>query len=197
MEKRRNGVISENARARKGIMKYQQYKDFNNVSKGRIFLNKELLPKWAYRCPDGSDVLFVGVHKYWNYQPYWDNPGKLCNYYTMDTHPGSGDQPSPDYNMSIESCDSLASDRFQQIIMIGVFEYLDHFDQAVKQIHRMLKTGGVFILAATGKGEYPDNRGMDKQEVYDRVKPLRILEHYDIYEGKDEPNSVVVVAEKI
>lgn len=178
-------------------MKYQQYQDFNNVSKGRIFLNKELLPKWAYRCPDGSNVLFVGQHRYWSYQSFWDSPAKLCNFFTLDTHPGDDNQPKPDFNMSIESCDNLESDYFQQIIMIGVFEYLDHFDLAVKQIHRMLKVGGVFILAATGRGEYPDSRGMDKQEVYDRVKPLRIIEQHNIYEGKDEPNSVIVIAEKI
>lgn len=178
-------------------MKYQAYKDFNNVSKGRLFINKELLPKWSYRCPDGSDVLFVGVHKYWNYQSFYDSPAKLCNFFTMDTHPGSDDQPEPDYNMSIESCNDLESDRFQQVVMIGVFEYLDHFDEAVKQINRILKVGGQAIFAFTAKGEYPDSRGMDKQEVYDRLKPLRILEQYNIYENKEEPNSVVVVAEKI
>jgi SAM-dependent methyltransferase len=177
--------------------KLQAYKDFNNVSKGRLFLNKELLPKWAFRCPDGSDVLFVGCHKYWQYQCFWDNPAKLCNFYTIDTHPGGGDQPTPDYNMSVESCSDLQGDRFQQVVMIGVYEYLDHFDEAVKQIHRILKVGGQAIFAFTGRGEYPDSRGMDKQEVYDRLKPLRILEQYNIYEGKDEPNSVVIVAEKI
>lgn len=175
----------------------QKYKDFGNVSKGRLFLNKELLPKWAFRCPDGSDVLFVGVHKYWDYSSFWNNPAKLCNFFTMDTHPGGGDQPAPDYNLSIETCDELTADRFQQVVMIGVFEYLDHFNEAVKQITRILKTGGQAIFAFTGKGEYDDNRGMDKQEVYDRLKPLRILEHYDIYEGGGEPNSVVVVAEKL
>lgn len=179
------------------MKKLQQYKDFGNVSKGRIFLNKELLPKWAFRCPDGSDVLFVGCHAYWNYQPFWDNPAKLCNFYTIDINPGSDNYPIPDYNMSIESCSELQGDRFQQVVMIGVFEYLDHFEKAVEQIRRILKVGGVAIFAFTGKGEYSDSRGMDKQEVYDRLKPLRILEEYSIYEDKDEPNSVVVVAEKI
>lgn len=178
-------------------MKLQQYKDFNNVSKGRLFLNQELLPKWAFRCPDGSDVLFVGVHKYWNYQPFWDNPAKLCNFYTIDTHPGGGDQPAPDYNMSIESCSELEGDRFQQVIMIGVFEYLDHFDDmAMPQIVRILKKGGQAIFAFTGKGEYDDNRGMALEDVASRLSPLEIKEIYLTYEGKEKPNSVMVVAEK-
>lgn len=174
----------------------QKYKDFSNVSKGRLFLNKELLPRWAFRCADGSDILFVGVHKYWDYSSFWNNPAKLCNFFTMDTHPGGGDQPAPDYNMSIETCDALESNRFQQVVMIGVFEYLDHPELAYEQIKRILKPGGVAIIAFTGKGEYPDNRGMDKKEVYDLL-PLRILEEYCLYEGTGEPNSVVVVAEKI
>jgi SAM-dependent methyltransferase len=177
-------------------MKLQQYKDFSNISKGREFLNKELLPKYAFRCPDGSDVLFVGCHKYWDYRPFWDNPAKLCTLYTIDPNPGGVDYPVPDYNLSIETCDSLESNRFQQIIMIGVFEYLDHPDQAYAQINRMLKPGGVAIIAFTGKGEYPDNRGMDKAEVYELIRPLRVIEEYCMYQDGGEPNSVIVVAEK-
>ncbi len=186
------------------MIREQAYKDFNNVSKGRLFLNKTLLPRLAFSCPDGSDILFVGSHRYWDYKSLWNNPAKLCNFYTLDIHPGSGETqedenyyPKPDYNASIESCSELEGDRFQQVVMIGVFEYLDHFDEAVKQINRILKVGGQAIFAFTAKGEYPDSRGMDKQEVYDRLKPLRILEEYCIYEGKEEPNSLVVVAEKI
>jgi SAM-dependent methyltransferase len=179
-------------------MKYQQYNDFNNVSKGRLFLNKTLLPKYAFSCPDGSDILFVGCHKYWNYQSLWDNPAKLCNFFTLDKNPGGDDYPIPDYNMSIESCDTLESNRFQQVIMIGVFEYLDHSDKAFEQIHRILKPGGVAIFAFTGKSEYDDSRGMDKAEVFERLKPLRIIEEYLIYDKKEgEPNSVIVVAEKL
>jgi SAM-dependent methyltransferase len=175
----------------------QKYKDFGNVSKGRIFLNKELLLKWAFRCPDGSDVLFVGVHKYWDYSPFWNNPAKLCNFFTLDNHPGGGDQPVPDYNMSIEDCSGLEANRFQQVIMIGVFEYLDHPEKAFAEIYRILKPGGIAIIAMTGKGEYNDNRGMDKAEVFERLKPLRIIEEYPIYEDNGEPRSVTVVAEKV
>ena len=180
------------------MIRVQQYKNFGNVSKGRLFLNKELLPRWAMKCPDGSDILFVGEHKYWCYHSLFNNPAKLCNFFTLDTHPGGGDQPVPDYNMSIETCDALESDRFTMVIMIGVFEYLDHFsDMAVPQINRILKKGGVAIFAMTGKGEYDDNRGMADFDVYDRLKPLRVIENYSIYENSDKPNSVVAVAEKI
>lgn len=174
----------------------QKYKDFNTTTKGRLFLNKELLPRYAFKCPDGSDVLFVGVHKYWDYAPFWNNPAKLCNFYTLDYNEGGGDQPVPDYIMNIEET-TLESNRFQQIIMIGVFEYLRNPDKAFKEIHRLLKPGGVAIFAFTGKAEYPDERGMDIKEVFDRLKPLRVIEEYLIYEEKEEPNSVTVVAEKI
>lgn len=185
----------------------QGYKDFNNVSKGRMFLNKVLLPRYAFSCPDGSDILFVGSHRYWDYASFWNNPAKLCNFYTIDIHPGSGETPAdenyypkPDYNMNIETCDELESNRFQQIIMIGVFEYLDHFsDKAVPQIQRMLKPGGLAIFAFTAKGEYPDNRGMGEEEVYERVKPLKVMETHSVYdkETNEKPNSLIVVAKKV
>lgn len=181
------------------LIRPQEYKDFGNVSKGRVFMNKELLPRWAFRCPDGSDVLFVGVHKYWDYASFWNNPAKLCNFYTMDIHPGAEDYPAPDYNLNIETCDELESNRFEQIIMIGVFEYLDHFDdKAVPQIHRMLKPGGRAIFAFTGKGDYDDNRGMDAKDVYERLKPLQVEEVYCTYEKEGgKPNAVCVVAKKV
>lgn len=189
------------------MKKYQAYKDFNNVTGGRLFLNKTLLPRYAFSCPDGSDILFVGSHKYWSYQALWDNPAKLCNFYTIDTHPGSetddpsveGFYPKPDYNMSIETCDELESDRFQQIIMIGVYEYLDNFDsKAVPQIHRMLKKGGYAIFGFTGKGEYNDSRGMGESEVYERLKPLRVIENHSIFNPNSELcNAVCTVATKL
>jgi len=184
-------------------MRTQSYKDFSNVSKGRLFLNKSLLLRLAFSCPDGSDILFVGVHKYWDYQSLWNNPAKLCNFYTIDKYPGHNNPekedyyPAPDYCMSIEDCDDIESDRFQQIIMIGVFEYLDHPEKAFAQIHRMLKVGGIAIFAFTGKSEYNDQRGMDESEVIERLKPLRVTEIYLTYEGKEKPNSVMCVAEKI
>jgi len=178
-------------------MRVQGYKDFNNVSKGRIFLNQELLPKWAFRCPNGADVLFIGVHRYWDYQSFWNNPAKLCNFYTMDIHPGNEEQPKPDYCLNIETCDELENNRFQQIIMIGVFEYLDNPELAFKQIHRMLKIGGVAIFAFTGKAEYNDNRGMASEEVFARLAPLQVIEMYLTYERDNIPNSVMVVATKI
>jgi len=176
---------------------YEKYLNYNTVTKGRAFLNRELLPKWASRCPDGSDVLFVGVHKYWDYSSIWNNPSKLCNFFTLDTLPGDENQPKPDYNLNIETCDEIESDRFTMIIMIGVFEYLDHPEKAYAQIHRMLKKGGIAIFAFTGKGEYDDNRGMDQAEVYTKILPLRVLENYSVYEGKDKPNAVITVAEKL
>lgn len=178
-------------------MRVQAYKDFNNVSKGRLLLNKEILPRYAFQCPDGSEILFVGTHKYWDYHSLWNNPAKLCNFYTLDTHPGSDDYPAPDYNFSIETCDQLESNRFQQIIMIGVFEYLDHFDdKALPQIVRMLKPGGLAIFGFTGKGEYNDSRGMGADEVVKRLLPLRLIEMHLTYEKDELPNSVIAIAQK-
>jgi len=178
-------------------MAHQKYDSFNNVSGGRLFLNKELLPRFAYQTPDGARVLFVGVHKYWDYECFFNNPGKLCKYETLDKHPGGGDQPAPTYNMSIENCPKIKDETFDRIIMIGCYEYIDKKKETFSEINRMLKPGGRALFSIPGKGYYPDeNRAITPKDAWEKVKPLRILEMYVTYESDKKPTSVHLIVEK-
>jgi len=78
-----------------------------------------------------------------------------------------------------------------------VFEFLDHQDLAFAQIHRMLKPGGIAILAMTGKGEYDNNSGMAEADVYERLKPMKVIENYCVYEGQEKAKAVISVAQKV
>lgn len=173
-------------------MNHQMYKDFSNVSLGRLFINKELLPRVVAKLPDVGTVLSVGVHKYWDYSCAFNNPAKLLDYKTMDTHPGGGDQPVPDFNMSIENCDAIPDNSFDCILMIGVYEYLDHKAQAFAHIYRMLKPGGVAVLTMVGEGyDSQPNNHIKPENCWRDLLPLRVDEVYTTYEQKGKPPTAV------
>lgn len=178
-------------------MAHQKYENFNQVTGGRLFLNKELLPRFAYSTPDGAKVLFVGVHMYWDYECFFNNPGKLCVYETLDKHPGGGKQPVPTYNLNIENCEGIEDNTYDRIIMIGCYEFIDRKKEAFSEINRILKPGGRALISVPGKGYYPDeNRAMNPEDTWEKVMPLRIREMYVTYESNEKPTSIHIVAEK-
>lgn len=150
---------------------HQKYKSFGNVTGGRLFINKYLLPRLANEIVDGSKVLFVGVHKYWDYSCLFNNPGKLCVFETLDKHPGAGDQPKPTYNASIEDCkETIPDESYDLVIMIGVYEFLDHKKEAFSEINRILRPGGKAMLSLPGSGYYPNsNNSVEPHEVFDEL----------------------------
>jgi len=177
---------------------FMGYTSMDGVSEGRVFLNRELVPRFANRFKDGDKILFVGCHPYWDYSPFFNNPGKLCNYRTLDKHPGGGNQPVPDFNLSIEDCHTIEDNWFDGIIMIGVYEYLDHPEKAFSEINRILKPDGKALISVPGKGYYTDeNRSINPWEVWEKFCPLIILEVYVIYEKDNQPpTSISVIAKK-
>jgi len=177
------------------MKQYQKYKDFGQTTNGRLFLNKELIPKWAYRCPDGEDVLWVGIHKYWDYSVFYNSPAKLCNFYTIDILAEDESQPAPDYQRNIEES-GLEDNRFAQIVMIGVTEYLHHPEMAYEEIYRILKPGGIFIVSYMGKDDGTPNKFVEKEDIFKILKAFKIREIYLSYERGEEPSSIIVVCEK-
>lgn len=178
---------------------HQLYKDFGNISLGRAFVNMELLPRIIQKLPDVGKVLNVGVHKYWDYSCLFNNPAKLLDYESMDTHPGGGDQPVPTHNMSIESCDAIPDNTYDCILMIGVYEYLDHKKEAFGQIYRMLKPDGIAVCTIVGEGyDAAPNNHIKPENVWNDMAPLRVDEVYCTYEQKGKPPTAVhVIARKI
>lgn len=169
----------------------------NPPGTGRTFLNTKLLPRLADELGDSSRVLFVGVHKRWDYKPLFHNPKNLCRFETLDKLPGGGDQPVPDYHMSIENCEGIKDNTFDLIVMIGVYEFLDHKEDAFSEINRILKPGGRAMISVPGKGYYPDNnRALDPWDAWWKMKPLRILEMYITFERAEAPTAIHVLAEK-
>ena len=179
-------------------MQHQAYKDFGNVSLGRLIINKELLPRIIAKLPDVGTALSVGVHKYWDYSCMFNNPAKLIKHETLDTYPGTGKPgdenyyPAPDYNMSIETCDAIPDNSFDCIVMIGVYEYLDHKAQAFAQINRMLKPDGIAVLTMVGEGyDSQPNNHIKPENCWKDLLPLRVNEVYTTYEQVGKPPTAV------
>lgn len=182
-------------------IKHQKYKDFGNVGEGRLFLNKELLPRYANKFKDGSDILFVGVHKYWDYACYFNNPGKLCNYQTLDYQLANEriEQPAPDIHANIESCDQIQDKSFDGIIMIGVYESLHNKPQTFANINRLLKDGGTALISIPGKGYTPyqevDENSIYPHDAWKTVFPLIPTEIYMNFEN-NKVSAVHIICKK-
>ena len=167
--------------------------DLEKTTKGRHFLNTYLLPRMAQILQNGDNVLFVGTDTSWDYKPFFWNPAKQCPYYTMDIN----ESYKPDIVANIEDCSDVQDRFFTLVIMIGVYEFLNHPDKAFEECKRVLCDNGYLLVAFPGKGYYPDNRGVTKEQPFEILKDFRILESYYLYEGNEEPNSVCVLCQKL
>jgi len=166
--------------------------DLERTTKGRHFLNTWLVPRMASILENGCRVLFVGTDTSWDYKPFFWSPAKQCPYLTLD----KSENYQPEIVANIEDCPQVQDKTFSLVIMIGVYEFLDHKDKAFQEINRILVPEGYLLCAFPGKGYYPDDRGVAPTQVYEILKDYRVLEVYNIYEGKEEPNSVCVIAQK-
>jgi len=166
--------------------------DLESTSKGRYLLNTWLMPRMASILKTGEEVLFVGTDTNWDYKPFFWNPGKQCPYITIDI----AERYKPDLVADIQNCPQIPDNKFSLVIMIGVHEFLDHIEQAYSEIHRILVPNGYLLIAFPGKGYYPDNRGVAFNDIQTILSHYRTLETYCVWEGNQEPNSVIVLAQK-
>ena len=167
--------------------------DTEKTTKGRYFLNTWLVPRMAQILENGNEVLFIGTDTSWDYKPFFWNPAKQCPYFTLDI----SEQYKPDIVADIQNCPQVESERFNLVIAIGLYEFLDKKVEAFKEIHRILKPNGYLLIAFPGRGYYPDNRGILPEEIKTMLGELRELERYSIYEGKEEPTSICVLCQKL
>ena len=167
--------------------------DLEKTTKGRHFLNTWLVPRVANMLPNGNRVLFVGTETSWDYKSFFWSPAKQCPYETVD----KAERFNPDIVADIQDCPSIPDETYGLVILIGVYEYLDKVEEAFSEIKRILTKDGLVLIAFTGKGYYPDNRGVSPTDVYSILHDYRVLETYNIYQKNEEPNSVCVLCQKI
>lgn len=124
-------------------------------SKGREFINRELMPHFASFFHDGDRILYVGKQPFWDYSVFFNGPHKQAEFITSDIEESVG----PDVVDNI--CDSqFETDSFDGVILIGIFDSLKGEGRSSKKVisetHRILKPGGRLFAAVDGRpsGKY-------------------------------------------
>lgn len=169
-----------------------QVGDLHKTSRGRYFINVELLPSLAARLKEGDKVLFVGTDSSWDYKSLFFNPSRLTEFITMDI----SEKYKPDMVGDISNCPQIENDSYDLVILIGVYEFVNNKKQMFEEIHRILKPKGKALLSLPGKGYYesPDNH-VEPWDVWEKIKPLKVEELYAIEDHPERPpSSIHVVA---
>jgi len=166
--------------------------DLESTTQGRYKINTELMPRLAWQLKNGDEVLYIGTDSSWDYKSFFWNPGKQCPFTTIDM----SENYHPDIVGNIEDMPHVESDKYGAVIMIGIYEFLNHPDKAFQELKRVLKPGGILFVAFPGKGYYNDNRGITPAGCLEALQGFVATEMFMIYEGKEVPNSIIVFAHK-
>ena len=168
--------------------------DLAKTSEGRLFINTKLIPSLLPGLKEGDNVLFVGTDSAWDYKNLFFNPSKLCNFETMDINSNL----KPDIVGDIANCPQVESGRYDLILLIGVYEFVNDKPAMFAEINRLLKPDGLAMLSLPGRGFYDSpNNSIEPSEVFDAIKPLLVNELHVIGESTDRrPTSIHVVARK-
>jgi SAM-dependent methyltransferase len=165
------------------------------TSKGRYFLNTWFVPRLAQLLKNGDKVLFVGTDTIWDYKPFFWNPGKQCEYITLEPRE---DLPA-DIHCKLEQAEEkIEEETINLVLLIGMWEYFENKEEAIKQILRMLKPGGYALIAFPGVG-YGMIKGADQVnpiEIWDILKDFKILESYYLRENDKDISSICVLCQK-
>lgn len=101
----------------------------------RLFFEQVLLPAFARRFGQSELVLNIGAGDH-AYRDHF-----ACRFVTADREPGC-DQvfPAEDIPYSADAVDG--------VLMMGVFERLDDPMQAMRELRRVIRPGGVLLISA-------------------------------------------------
>ena len=168
--------------------------DLRATSEGRAFINTKLIPSLLPGLKEGDNVLFVGTDSAWDYKNLFFNPALLCNFETMDKNSNL----KPDIVGDISNCPQIEPGRYDLILLIGVYEFVNDKPAMFAEISRILKPEGRALLSLPGRGYYDSpNNSVEPSEVFEAIKPLFAKEVYIVGETNEKrPTSVHIVATK-
>ncbi len=114
----------------------------------REFFERQLLPSFAARFSPSDLILNLGAgdHPYREYFP--------CSVVTADRTPGC------DETFVAEQI-PYADDSLHGVLLMGVFERLDDPMQAMREIRRVLRPGGLLLFSALDLG-FPWRKPVDR-----------------------------------
>lgn len=129
-------------------------------TKGREIINRKVMPSFASRFKDGDTVYCIGKHQRWDYTAFFNNPTKFVQYFTTDIAPGE----EPDIVDDILHS-QLKDESANGIVYVGMGWDVDKTDEALKQIMRILKPGGLVFIDYAAKGDTRGGRTFEFNEM--------------------------------
>jgi SAM-dependent methyltransferase len=173
-------------------------------SKGRAVLHGEIIPKFAKRFNNGDLVINIGTHRFWDYEPYFVNPGLLCDYHSIDIVEVR-DQLTGEIRGEIGNVYEIQYDNgtVDGFLFIGMHDNIAEQKRAYESMLEELKPGGLILIAFPGSGAKCGGElvGMDEWQsfltgyIVDDVHYVYDPENQDRYtDGKN--TSIIVVARK-
>ena len=124
--------------------------DTKKNTKGREFISKQLIPRFAKRFKTGDRVLFVGKHWFWDYSPFFSNTIIQCDYKTLDIRKDK----EPDILDDITNS-KVESNSFDGVMYVGMDNIGIDNAKAIEHIHRILKPGGRLFISLSAGGDRP------------------------------------------
>jgi SAM-dependent methyltransferase len=119
---------------------------------------------FASLSDDFDKTLFVGVDRKCDYRDLFKD------YSTLDIDL----RKKPDFLADIQN--TGLDERFDRIIMTGVYEFLDNPDLAIKEIYRLLEDDGMALICVPTKGYYKDKKTVELENIFNTLKPFKIRE---------------------
>lgn len=182
-----------------------QRKGFNFMrSKGRAVLHEEVIPELVKRFKNGDLVINIGTHRFWDYEPFFVNPGLLCDYHSYDIKQVL-DQMDGKVRGETQSVYDLPHEdgSVDGFLFIGMHDNISDPKKAYEVMLDKLKPGGSILIAFPGTGAKCGGElvGMNDWTEYlngyiiDRVDYVYDPENQERYtDGKN--TSILVIARK-
>ena len=157
-----------------------------------MFINTKLIPSLLPGLKEGDNVLFVGTDSAWDYKNLFFNPSLLCNFETMDKNSNL----KPDIVGDISNCPQVETGRYDLVLLIGVYEFVNDKPAMFAEINRILKPKGRVMLSLPGRVYYASlNNSIEPWEIFKQIRPLLAKEVYVVGETENSrPTSVHIVA---
>jgi SAM-dependent methyltransferase len=153
-------------------------------TKGREYINRVVLPRFAERFKDQDLVINVGKHRMWDYSPFFNRPDKFVDYKNLDIKEAEG----PDIIDNILAS-KLPDNHCEGMIYVGMDWDIDNNEQALKEIHRILKPGGLVAISLAAPGDTREGHTWTFHEALDMVKTEFLIDEIYIGYGPIQPGA--------
>jgi len=153
-------------------------------TKGREYINRIVIPRFAERFKDQDLVINVGKHRLWDYSPFFNRPDKFVEYKSLDI--AAGEEPDIVDNILAST---LPDNHCEGVIYVGMDWDIDNNEQALKEIRRILKPGGSVAISLAAPGDTRGGKVWTFNEALEMVRKEFLIDEIHIAYGPIQPGA--------